>query len=55
MCEKIMTDQEIFEAHFFESLIPLAYDRVPNVRIAIAKALYKLYQDKRGNEFFLRN
>ena len=48
-----MTDPEIFEAHFFESLIPLAYDKVPNVRIAIARALFKLHQDKTGNNFFV--
>ena len=40
MCEgKMMMDKENFEKYFKEDFIALVNDRVPNVRIAVAKVL----------------
>lgn len=43
MCEKIMKDTDMFLKHFYVHLLPLATDPVPNVRIAVAKALKKVF------------
>jgi len=48
MCEKLMKSPEIFRANFLACLIPLASDKVPNVRIALAKTLNKVYSKKRA-------
>lgn len=48
MCEKIMSDPVIFKTHFLNCLLPLANDRVPNVRIAISKMIQKMFKDKIG-------
>lgn len=47
MMEKIMKEKEIFEKHFLENVIPLADDRVPNVRICLAKILKKSFDKNR--------
>jgi len=47
MCDKIMKDEEIFKAHFLESFLELASDKVSNVRVSVAKTLLHLYQEKR--------
>jgi len=47
MCEKLMKSSEIFKENFMEFLIPLANDKVPNVRIALAKTLQKAFLKKR--------
>lgn len=43
MCEKLMKYSDIFKAHFLENMLPLADDKVPNVRISLAKALQKAF------------
>jgi len=48
MCEKLMKSPEIFRANFLACLIPLANDKVPNVRIALAKTLHKVFLKKRA-------
>jgi len=42
-----MKDEEIFKAHFLESFLELANDKVSNVRVSVAKTLLHLYQEKR--------
>lgn len=46
MSEKIMKDADIFMNHFHIHFAPLAKDKVPNVRIAVAKALDKVFKKK---------
>ena len=41
-----MKSTEIFKENFMEFLIPLASDKVPNVRIALAKTLQKAFIKK---------
>jgi len=41
-----MKSPEIFRANFLACLIPLASDKVPNVRIALAKTLNKVFAKK---------
>lgn len=38
-----MKNADLFMEHFYVHLLPLANDRVPNVRIAVAKALQKVF------------
>lgn len=40
MCEKLMYYPEIFENNFIEYFKDLSKDKVINVRIALAKAMY---------------
>jgi len=46
MCEKIMKYPEIFVKHFLSCFVPLADDKVPNVRIGVAKILKKVFEKK---------
>jgi hypothetical protein len=40
MCEHIMNQaKDLFEEHFKHDMLSLVSDRVPNVRIAVARAL----------------
>jgi len=55
MCERIMNDPEVFKAHFMDYLLPLANDRVTNVRITLAKILQNVYKEKSKNvDFFFK-
>lgn len=45
-----MKDPEIFKTHFMDRLVPLAQDKVPSVRISLAKTLKKLYDKQRKRE-----
>jgi len=50
MVGKIMKYPEIFKQYFVENFIELSEDKVPNVRITLAKVVKKHYI-KKGNEF----
>jgi len=41
-----MNYPDIFMKHFYQSLAPLAEDKVPNVRIAVAKILRRAFEKK---------
>jgi len=41
MCEKLMDNPERFQEHFITNFTALGKDKVPNVRILVAKALYE--------------
>lgn len=45
MCEKLMYYPEIFENNFMDSFKDLTSDKVINVRISLAKALYNHSQE----------
>lgn len=43
MCGTLMDNPERFKIHFLQSFVVLGTDKVPNVRILVAKALYEKY------------
>lgn len=45
MCGTLMDNPERFKMHFLENFVALGKDRVPNVRLLVAKVLYEKYAE----------
>lgn len=43
MCSTLMDNPERFKQHFLENFVAMGTDKVPNVRILVAKVVYEKY------------
>ena len=52
ICEKLMNSKELFEEHFLTEFLRLQKDKVPNVRITLAKVL-RSYINNSGENLYI--